>query len=193
MLSRRVWSALVAAVLVAGCGDSSGPLAPGSDQPPEVITSQDGRGAAPVEKAPLSRVFLAPMSAEQEVATTPVESRARGLSTFRLSRDGKTLHYTVRVRKIENVTMAHIHVAPAGTNGPVTVWLYPDAPPPLLIEGRTDGILARGTITDDQVIGPLVGQGLAGLLEALQSGMAYVNVHTSQYPGGEIRGQVKSF
>ena len=193
MLSRRVWPALVAALLVTGCGDSSDPLAPDSEQRPEVMTSQDGKEAAPGKKAILSRIFIAPMSAEQEVATTPVESRARGLSTFRLSRDGKTLHYIVRVRRIENVTMAHIHIAPAGTNGPVAVWLHPDGPPPMLIEGRTDGILARGTITDDQVIGPLAGQGLEGLLEALRSGTAYVNVHTSQYPGGEIRGQVKSF
>ena len=193
MLSRRVWPALVAALLMTGCGDSSDPLAPDSEQRPEVMTSQDGKEAAPGKKAILSRIFIAPMSAEQEVATTPVESRARGLSTFRLSRDGKTLHYIVRVRRIENVTMAHIHIAPAGTNGPVAVWLHPDGPPPMLIEGRTDGILARGTITDDQVIGPLAGQGLEGLLEALRSGTAYVNVHTSQYPGGEIRGQVKSF
>lgn len=193
MLSRRVFPALVAALLVAGCSDSAGPLAPEPEQAPELVTSQDGKGLALGKKVFLSRLFIAPMSADQEVAATPVESRARGLSTFRLSRDGKTLHYTVLVSRIENVTMSHIHIAPAGTNGPVTVWLYPDAPPPMLIEGRTDGILARGTITDEQVIGPLAGQGLEALLQALRDGTAYVNVHTSQYPAGEIRGQIKSF
>lgn len=193
MLSRRVFPALFVTLLIAGCGDSAGPLAPEPEQGPETVTSQDGKGVALEKKLFLSRIFIAPMSADQEVAATPVESRARGLSTFRLSRDGTTLHYTVLVSRIENVTMAHIHIAPAGANGPVVVWLYPAGPPPMLIEGRLDGVLARGTITDAQVVGALAGQGLAGLLEALREGNAYVNVHTSQYPAGEIRGQVKSF
>ena len=193
MLSRRVFPALVVAFLVAGCGDSAGPLAPEPEEAPEFVTSQDFQGSGVLKKLFLSRIFVAPMSPDQEVATTPVESRARGLSTFQLSRDGKTLHYQVLVGRIENVTMAHIHLAPAGTNGPVVVWLYPGGPPPQLVEGRTDGVLARGTITDAQVIGTLAGQGVAGLLEAIREGNAYVNVHTSQYPAGEIRGQVKSF
>lgn len=198
MLSRRVLPALVVALLVAGCGDSAGPLAPEAEQRRELVTSldgkgQEGKGQASVKPLFLSRVFIAPMSPDQEVTTTPVESRARGVSTFRLSRDGQALHYQILVNRLENVTMAHIHIAPAGANGPVAVWLYPDGPPPMLIEGRTDGVLARGTITDARVIGPLAGQGLEGLLEALRDGRAYVNVHTSRYPAGEIRGQVKSF
>jgi hypothetical protein len=193
MLSPRVLPALVVALLVAGCGDSAGPLAPEAEQRPELVRSLDGKGQAMVNPPFLSRVFIAPMSADQEVTITPVESHARGISTFRLSPDGQALHYQILVNRIENVTMAHIHIAPAGANGPVAVWLYPDGPPAMLIQGRTDGVLARGTITDARVIGPLAGQGLDGLLEALRDGRAYVNVHTSQYPAGEIRGQIKSF
>jgi hypothetical protein len=193
MLSPRVLPALVVALLVAGCSDSAGPLAPEAEQRQELVTSLDGKGQAMVKPPVLSRVFIAPMSPDQEVTTTPVESHARGISTFRLSPDGQALHYQILVNRIENVTMAHIHIAPAGANGPVAVWLYPDGPPAMLIQGRTDGVLAQGTITDPRVIGPLAGQGLEGLLEALRDGRAYVNVHTSRYPAGEIRGQVKAF
>jgi hypothetical protein len=40
------------------------------------------------------------------------------------------------------------------------------------------------------VIGALTGTGVAGLLAAIQAGNAYVNVHTSQFPPGEVRGQL---
>jgi hypothetical protein len=89
-----------------------------------------------------------------------------------------------------NVTMAHIHLAPAGANGPVVAWLYPSGPPAQLIPGRFNGVLGAGTLSDANLVGPLAGEPLSALIDAIQSGNAYVNVHTSQYPGGEIRGQI---
>jgi hypothetical protein len=86
--------------------------------------------------------------------------------------------------------MAHIHLAPVGVNGPVVVWLYPSAPPAQLIPGRFNGVLAEGVITDASLVGPLLGNELSVLIDALISGNAYVNVHTSQFPPGEIRGQI---
>ena len=87
--------------------------------------------------------------------------------------------------------MAHIHLAPAGVNGAVVVWLYPSGPPPLLIEGTTNGILAEGVITETNLVGPLEGGSLSALVDSLSSGNAYVNVHTATFGGGEIRGQIK--
>jgi hypothetical protein len=81
-------------------------------------------------------------------------------------------------------------MAPAGSNGGIVVWLYPSAPPLKLIPGRTQGVLAEGEITSANVIGGLAGQGLDGLLAAIRAGNTYVNVHTSQFPPGEIRGQI---
>ncbi len=81
-------------------------------------------------------------------------------------------------------------MAPPGQNGGVVVWLYPSAPPPQLIPGRTNGTLATGTITDANLVGSLAGQGLAALLDAMEAGNTYVNVHTTAYPAGEIRGQI---
>lgn len=120
----------------------------------------------------------------------PVDSRAQGQAIFQLNRDRDELSYRLIVSNIENVTMAHIHLAPAGENGPVVAWLYPSAPPPQLIPGRFNGTLATGVITSADLVGPLAGMELSDLVDAIEAGNAYVNVHTSQYPAGEVRGQI---
>ena len=120
-----------------------------------------------------------------------VHSRAQGQALFQLSREGESMRFKLGVANIENVTMAHIHVASeAGGNGPPVVWLYPDGPPPQLIEGRIDGVLARGSFTAADFVGPLAGMEMDALLAAFAEGRAYVNVHTLQVPGGEIRGDI---
>ena len=98
--------------------------------------------------------------------------------------------YKLNVANIENVTQAHIHAAPAGTNGGIVAWLYPSAPPSQLIPGRSQGTLGEGEITAASLVNALAGKPLSDLITLLQNGGAYVNVHTSQFPGGEIRGQV---
>ena len=64
-----------------------------------------------------------------------VDTRAQGEVTLRLNRDEDGLHFRLNVANIEDVTMAHLHLAPAGANGPVVVWLYPAGPPQVLIDG----------------------------------------------------------
>jgi hypothetical protein len=132
--------------------------------------------------------FRANLSGDQEVP--PADTRARGQAIFQLSKDGTEISYKLIVANIQNVTQAHIHLAPVGVNGPVVVWLYPSAPPAQLIPGRFNGVLAEGVITDASLVGPLLGNELSVLIDALISGNAYVNVHTSQFPPGEIRGQI---
>lgn len=129
------------------------------------------------------------LSGAEEVPA--VDTRATGQAIFKLSADGTELHYKLIVANIEDVMMAHIHLAPAGENGDVVVWLYPDGPPPQLIEGRFQGVLATGTITDADLVGPLVGATMADLIEEIESGNTYVNVHTEANPGGEVRGQIR--
>lgn len=135
-----------------------------------------------------TRNFVAPLSGDQEFP--PVDTNATGVAHFQLNHDGTALSYRLNVANIEGVLMAHIHAGERGVNGPVVVWLYPDEPPPQLIEGRTDGTLATGTITAADLVGPLEGGTFEDLLELILSGDAYVNVHTEDNPGGEIRGQI---
>jgi hypothetical protein len=71
------------------------------------------------------------------------------------------------------------------------VWLYPSTPPAELIPGFFSGLLGQGSFTEAELIGPLAGKTLDDLLIAIQENRAYVNVHTEQYPAGEIRGQLQ--
>jgi hypothetical protein len=145
-------------------------------------------GALPALSANGPSNYRTHLTGAEEVPA--VETRAQGQAIFKLSADGTELHYKLIVANIENVTQAHIHVGAAGVNGPVVVWLYPDGPPPQLIEGRFQGVLASGTITADDLVGDLAGQPLSALIDHINAGNAYVNVHTLANPGGEVRGQI---
>jgi crotonobetainyl-CoA:carnitine CoA-transferase CaiB-like acyl-CoA transferase len=68
--------------------------------------------------------------------------------------------------------------------------------------GRVNGRLATGTITAADLVGPLAGQSIADLVDEMLAGNTYVNVHTDDgvappntgpgdFPGGEIREQVR--
>lgn len=119
-----------------------------------------------------------------------VTTKATGHATFRLSRNGKSIMYTVRVMGVENPTMAHIHLAAAGKEGPVVVWLYPNKAFPVK-SGGVRGLLARGDITAASLTGPMKGKTLADLLTQMRDGNTCVIVHTKAHPAGEIRGQIK--
>lgn len=131
--------------------------------------------------------FSVHLSGDQEVP--PNQSDAQGQAIFHLRNNGTELHYKLIVANIYNVSASHIHIAPAGVNGGVVAWLYPSAPPGVLIPGRIDGVLAEGVITSANLVGSLAGQDLSALIVHLVNGNAYINVHTQQFPGGEIRGQ----
>jgi hypothetical protein len=139
-------------------------------------------------KGGVNRNFQAHLSGQEEVHE--VITKATGQAIFQLSKDGTELSYKLIVANIQNVFMAHIHIAPAGVNGPVVVWLYPSSPPAQLIPGRSSGILAEGVITAANLVPSYRGT-FDDLIAAIRAGNTYVNVHTNQYPPGEIRGQIK--
>jgi len=139
--------------------------------------------------SPSATSFAACLSGDQEVPAN--DSTALGRATFDLSSDGSELHYKLSVADLMDSTEAHIHQGAVGENGPVVVWLYPSAPPAKLMPGRLSGMLAEGTIKAENLIGPLAGKPLSALIDAMRSGNTYANVHTSTYPDGEIRGQIK--
>ena len=132
------------------------------------------------------------MSARLTKPIATIDSMGQGQAIFMLDKDGTSVIFRLNVANIDNVSMAHIHVSTvAGGDGPPVVWLYPSAPPAMLIPDRFQGTLAKGTFTAASFIGPLAGMPMSALLMAVNEGRAYVNVHTTAYPGGEIRGQIK--
>jgi hypothetical protein len=147
--------------------------------------------------------FGTPLSGGEEVPARA--SRAQGSAIFQLSHDGTELDHRLIVANIENVVQAHIHLAVAGANGGIVVWLYPSTaagPPAPNGGGRISGTIAAGTITAANFVGSLAGDPMSDLVAALQSGGAYVNVHTNDgvaptntgpgdFPGGEVRGQIE--
>lgn len=131
-----------------------------------------------------SRTYVTHLTGSEEVPSR--DTLAQGQAIFRLSKDGTELHYKLIVANLENVTASHIHLAVAGANGAVVVPLYTAG----LIPGRSSGVLAEGVITAASLTGALAGHPLSHLIEHFGMGDAYVNVHTTQFPGGEIRGQI---
>ena len=75
------------------------------------------------------------------------DTNAQGQAIFQVNPEGTAISYKLNVANIENVTQAHIHLAPAGSNGGIVAWLYPAAPPSQLIPGRSQGTLGEGEIT----------------------------------------------
>ena len=119
-------------------------------------------------------------------------SDAHGNAVFMFNDDGSALKYKLVVNGLENVTMAHIHVAAVpGGDGPPVLWLYPDAPPPTLIDGTFNGLLGSRTVTSADLTGAAGISSLNNLITAIEEGRAYVNVHTTTNPGGEIRGTIR--
>jgi hypothetical protein len=168
------------------------------DQPagPELQSLDNGIQNPGIGTAASGKVlnFVAQLSGSEEVP--PVDTKARGNSIFQLNKEGDELSYKLIVANLENLTQAHIHCGAEGVNGPVVAFLYPSSAPPVLIPGRFSGVLAEGILTDSNVIPRPDSEACPGgvanfdeMLAKIMSGEAYVNVHTTQFPGGEIRGQ----
>jgi hypothetical protein len=140
--------------------------------------------------------FVAPLSGDNEVPAR--DTQAVGIATFKVSDDGAALEFKINVANIDNAFAAHIHCGAVGVNGPVGLTLFGGAPG----GGPVQGTVAEGTAT-----APDPGNGcgwtdLAAVIAAMQSGNTYVNVHTNDgvppantgpgdFPGGEIRGQIR--
>ena len=123
------------------------------------------------------------LSGDQEVP--PVNTQATGIADFSLSNDGDSIDYTITATDIEAVTAGHIHFGIEGQNGPVVVTLFEfDLP--------QNEVSESGTISADDLSGPLEGMHISDLVDTLNDGNAYANIHTEQNPNGEIRGQIIS-
>jgi CHRD domain len=93
------------------------------------------------------------------------------------------------------VTAAHIHVGRVGVNGGVSAFLCggggkPPCPTP---SGTVAGVIVATDVVGPaaQGINPGEPTAFAELVKAVRLGFTYVNVHTTRWGGGEIRGQIR--
>ena len=126
--------------------------------------------------------FSAELTGGEEVP--PVDTNATGIAN--LQNNVQTINYQLSVNDLVNVTQAHIHRGEEGENGKIVVTLYNTTMP----TGPMSGLLSQGNITAANLVGPLAGQQLTDLTSIMDNGTAYVNVHTKDFPLGEIRGQI---
>ena len=123
-----------------------------------------------------------------------ISTTGSGSFEAKLSSDGSSLHYVLSYAGLEgNVLQAHVHFGKTAVNGGVSFFLCTN-----LNVATDDDCPQSGTVEGDieaaDVIGP-AGQGieagnLAEIVAAMRAGHAYANVHTTKWPGGEIRAQL---
>jgi hypothetical protein len=123
----------------------------------------------------------------------PVTTDGFGFAALGVNRAETAIGFVLTAFRLENIVVAHIHCGAPGVNGPVVADLFVPAAPV-----TKSGLLAHGAITTEDVIprpdSPQCPGGVANLdqlLAKIRAGDAYVNVHTTSVPSGEIRGQIK--
>ncbi len=125
---------------------------------------------------------------------TPDTNSTTATGSATLSVVGGTIVYRIDVTGISNVTLAHIHgpmLTPGGSAGVIVNFCgttqggTPTTPPCANVSPLT-GVLAAGVSS----LTPGAGMTFDRLLTLLRTDSAYVNVHTSAHPGGEIRGTI---
>jgi hypothetical protein len=123
-----------------------------------------------------------------------ISTTASGSFEAKLSDGGDSLHYVLSYSGLEgNVLQAHVHFGKTAINGGISFFLCSN-----LNVATDDDCPQSGTVEGDidsaDVLGP-VGQGievgnLAEIVAAMRAGHAYANVHSTKWPGGEIRAQL---
>lgn len=103
-------------------------------------------------------------------AEVPVPGDADGTGTFtgRLNVGQGQLCYTLTSANLATLTMAHIHAGKAGVAGPPVVTLKANSP--------SETCMALDKATAQKLVA--------------MPGDFYVNIHTSDKPGGAVRGQL---
>jgi hypothetical protein len=145
--------------------------------------------AAPAARSQTER-FSASLSGAQEVP--PINTAGTG--AFEMTIQPGTITFSLTFSGLSSsLAVAHLHFAPSKVAGGVMIFLCGGGGQPAC-PAATSGTIT-GTITAANVTGP-GGQGIApgdldSALEAVRDGLSYANMHTANFGGGEIRGQVR--
>ena len=126
------------------------------------------------------------LSGGEETPAPGVLTGGSGTADITLDVANQAVTVELQVQNLPNgSTAGHIHVGPRGIAGPVVIdFTFPS--------GRTGdfGLLFRLTSRDLRARPEIGIATMADAIQAIAAGNAYVNVHTSTFPGGEIRGQI---
>ena len=146
---------------------------------------------------PNTKNFHARLNGYQEVSTTPGQApvSSTGVGEFRAKLVAPDkLHYVFRYSGLEGGAslFAHVHFGQRGVAGGVSFFLCGGSTKPTPCPNVSGTV--EGDVGPADVIGPN-GQGIepgsfGEIIKAMQAGVAYANIHTTRWPGGEIRGQI---
>jgi hypothetical protein len=138
-------------------------------------------GSSSIGGLDAEHIYTLTLSQSEEVPP-PTPTNAAGAALIVVYPD--SVSYQVAAAQMVQITMAHIHSGAPGVAGPIVVTLFAPATP----LATSNGVFTHGTITQSTLGGSMT---LADFKTLLASGNAYVNVHTTINPNGEIRGQIK--
>lgn len=128
--------------------------------------------------------FSAPLSGMEEVP--PVNTNSTGIALFEFLNENE-VSFGVNVTNMDNIKAAHIHIGEFGQNGEIITTLFNSSNRPT---DTITGTLAEGRITAQDLQGSLQGKTILDLFKLMNNTQTYVNIHTVEYPKGEIRGQI---
>ena len=116
---------------------------------------------------------------------SPIATDGFGSAAFDIM-PGGIVRYAISVDNVDDILAAHIHVGAPGFNGPISAFLIDEQ------EGvRPSPFTLNGQFNVFDLKGPLEGKSIADLVELMELGITYVNVHSAVYPAGEIRGVIQ--
>ena len=123
----------------------------------------------------------------------PIFTAGTGRFTADIHPNG-TIDFTLTFANLSaNATAAHIHFAQPNVSGGVMIFLCGGGGQPSCPEATSGTVV--GTISPANVVGPasqgITAGNLTAALRVIGNGEGYANVHTTMFPAGEIRGQVK--
>ena len=128
----------------------------------------------------------------------PVNTAATGQARLEVIDDGSALAFRVNVQNLDNLLMAHIHVADAPVMltdpaGPPVYWFNGGPPPAGTVAETINGRMAQGYIfTPGQLTSPRPDvTTVEELIAAIAEGRASVVIHTSDFRPGELRGTLE--
>jgi len=135
--------------------------------------------------------FRASLNGDHE--TPAIASEATGEFRATLNQAGDQLSYELTYSGLEggNTLFAHVHLGQTSVAGGVMFFLCGGGGKPACPNGQGT---VTGTVDASNVTGPTA-QGISAgqfdkVIDAMRDGVAYANVHTVSFPGGEIRGQI---